>query len=51
VSAAFVRELLRKAAVLAADEGDTIQVRDSHLEEALHDLMIQGGELTLGSLG
>ena len=51
VSAAFVRELLRKAAVIAADDGEPIQVRDSHLEAALHELIVEGGELTRSLLG
>ena len=51
VSAAFVRELLRKAAVIAADDGDPIQVRDAHVEEALHELIVEGGELTQRLLG
>lgn len=51
VSAAFVRELLRKAAVMAADEGDPIRVRDSHMEEALRELVVEGGQLTQRLLG
>jgi hypothetical protein len=52
VSAAFIRELLRKAALFAADEseGDLV-VRDRHLDDALHDLVIEGGELTKTLLG
>ena len=51
VSGAFVRELLRKAALFAADEGDELVVRDRHLDEALHDLVVEGGELTKSLLG
>jgi hypothetical protein len=52
VSAAFVRELLRKAALNAADEQPgEIVVRDAHLESALRDLLIEGGELTKALLG
>jgi hypothetical protein len=50
-SPAFVRELLRKAALFAADEGDELVVRDRHLDEALHDLVVEGGELTKSLLG
>jgi len=52
-SAAFIRELLRRAAVFAAvaDESDEILVRDEHLEEALTELLITGGELTKSLLG
>jgi ATPase family associated with various cellular activities (AAA) len=51
VSGAFVRELLRKAALFAADEGEELVVRDRHLDEALRDLLIEGGELTKRLLG
>jgi hypothetical protein len=52
VSPAFIRELLRKAALFAADESeDGLVVRDRHLDEALHDLVIEGGELTKTILG
>jgi hypothetical protein len=51
VSGAFVRELLRKAALFAADESDELIVRDRHLDEALHDLVVEGGELTKILLG
>jgi len=52
VSGAFIRELLRKAALLAADEheGDII-VRDSHLDEAFRELVVSGGDLTRALLG
>ena len=51
VSAAFVRELLRKAALFAADEDSTIVVEDRHVEEALHELVVEGGPLTKSLLG
>ena len=52
VSAAFVRELLRKAAVYAALESDgDLIVRDAHLEEALAELLVAGGPLTQSLLG
>ncbi|XXX74159.1 AAA family ATPase [Sorangium sp. So ce134] len=45
-SGAFVRELLRKAAVLAAEEGEEIVVEDRHLDEAIRELVLCGGGLT-----
>jgi hypothetical protein len=51
VSAAFIRELLRKAALFAADEGETLIVEDRHLAEALHELVVEGGDLTRRLLG
>lgn len=50
VSAAFLRELLRRAAVYAAEsQADTqseLEIRDEHLDEALTELLIAGGTLT-----
>jgi hypothetical protein len=51
VSAAFIRELLRKAALFAADEGPDLVVEDQHMSEALHELVVEGGELTKSLLG
>jgi hypothetical protein len=53
VSGAFIRELLRKAAVFAAeDDGDApLTVRDRHIEEALTELLVAGGALTQSLLG
>ena len=52
VSAAFIRELLRKAAVHSALEGEgEIVVRDRHLAAALAELMVAGGPLTMSLLG
>ncbi|OWK45086.1 AAA family ATPase [Fimbriiglobus ruber] len=53
VSGAFIRELLRKAAVFAAEEGDGAElvVRDRHVEEALAELLVAGGPLTQSLLG
>jgi hypothetical protein len=54
VSAAFIRELLRKAAVLAAEEdgaGGELVVTDRHLEEATAELLVAGGALTKTLLG
>src|SRR5262245_38274817 len=48
VSGAFIRELLRKAAVFAAEEdGESeLVVRDRHIEEGLTELLVAGGPLT-----
>ena len=51
VSAAFIRELLRKAALFVADESDDMTVEDRHIEEALRELVFEGGELTKQLLG
>jgi hypothetical protein len=50
VSAAFIRELLRKAALIAVDESSTV-IEDRHLDGALHELAVQGGELLRSLLG
>jgi ATP-dependent 26S proteasome regulatory subunit len=50
-SAAFIRELMRKAALFAADEKNEIEIEDRHIDEALHELVIDGGELTKTLLG
>jgi len=50
VSAAFIRELLRKAALFAADERTTA-VTDAHLDAALRELAVDGGALTKTLLG
>lgn len=54
VSGAFIRELLRKAAILAAEEdggGNELVVRDTHIEEAVAELLVAGGPLTQTLLG
>ncbi len=51
VSAAFIRELLRKATLFAADEGDELRISDRHLSEAMHELIVEGGVLTRRLLG
>lgn len=51
VSGAFIRELMRKAALFAADESETITVEDRHINEALRELVFEGGELTKRLLG
>lgn len=50
-SPALIRELLRKAALFAADGGDATVVGDAHLDAALHELVVEGGELTRSLLG
>ena len=54
-SPAFIQELLRKAALLAAEAGstagDTLRITDEHLEHALSELVFGGGELTRQLLG
>lgn len=50
-SAAFIRELLRKAALFAAQDGDgAIRVTDRHVEEALWEFTL-GGTLNQTILG
>jgi ATP-dependent 26S proteasome regulatory subunit len=51
VSGAFIRELMRKAALFAADESDELVVEDRHIDEALRELVFDGGELTRRLLG
>jgi hypothetical protein len=52
-SGAFIRELLRKAAVFAAEDADAgpLVVRPAHVEEALGELLVAGGALTQSLLG
>jgi hypothetical protein len=50
-SAAFIRELLRKATLFAADESSEVTLEDRHLEEALQELSIGKSELTRRLLG
>lgn len=50
-SAAFIRELLRKAARFAADDGDKLEVQARHFDEALHEMVIEGGDLMKSLLG
>lgn len=53
VSGAFIRELLRKACVYAAEENGagTLVVKDRHLDEGLAELLVAGGPLTKSLLG
>lgn len=50
-SGAFICELLRKAALFAAPDGDPIVVEDRHLDEAIHEMVVVGGSLTKSLLG
>lgn len=50
-SGAFIGELMRKAALFAAPDGDPIVVRDRHLDEAMHEMVVAGGSLTKSLLG
>ena len=51
VSASFIKELLRRAALFAAEEDGDLVVTDRYLTEALDELLIAGGTLTLRLLG
>jgi ATP-dependent 26S proteasome regulatory subunit len=51
VSAAFIKELMRRAALFAADESHDVPVAESHVDQALHELVVQGGALTASLLG
>lgn len=53
VSGAFIKELLRKAALRAAESSpdEELTVTDQFLDEALFDLVTDGGELTKALLG
>jgi hypothetical protein len=54
VSAAFIRELLRKSAVYAAEsqaDDQPLHVTDQHINQALGDLLTVGGPLTQSLLG
>lgn len=50
-SAAFIRELVRKSALLAADGQSEITIRDQHVEAALRELIASDGLLTRNLLG
>lgn len=55
VSAAFMRELLRRATIMSVEKTDNdahpILVTDEHINAALNDLTIAGGSLTQRLLG
>jgi hypothetical protein len=50
-SAAFIRELLCKAALFAADDGSELEVKARHFDEALHEMIVEGGALTKSLFG
>jgi len=50
MSAAFIRELLRKATLLALEEGVQVKIQDRHLERAVR-LMLAGNGLSGKLLG
>lgn len=50
-SGAFIGELMRKAALFAAPDGDPIVIKDRHLDEAMHEMVVAGGSLTKSLLG
>ncbi|HMO21659.1 MAG TPA: hypothetical protein PKC98_11920, partial [Candidatus Melainabacteria bacterium] len=44
-SPAFIQELMRKSALIAAEtesEGDTLSITDDHVHEALDELLLSG---------
>jgi cell division protease FtsH len=51
VSASFIKELLRRAAILAGEEADELVVTDRHVPAALDEFLVYGGVLTLRLLG
>jgi hypothetical protein len=51
VRAAVIGELLRKAALFAADDGGALEVQARHFDEALHEMLVEGGDLTKSLLG
>lgn len=40
------RELFRKAAVYAADDGAELRLTERHVYDALPELLVKGGDLT-----
>jgi ATP-dependent 26S proteasome regulatory subunit len=54
-SPAFIQELIRKAALFAAEEAataeGTLRLTDGHFDLALEELLLGGGELTRNLLG
>jgi len=51
VIASFIKELLRRATLFAAEEGGDLVVTDRHVNEALDELLEAGGRLTVRLLG
>ncbi|MGH9129384.1 MAG: AAA family ATPase [Acidimicrobiales bacterium] len=50
VSASFIKELLREAALVSAEAGDSV-VTAAHVQSALQELTVAGGALTAALLG
>lgn len=50
-SASFIKELLRRATLFAAEEEGDLVVTDRHVSEALDELLVAGGTLTMRLLG
>jgi hypothetical protein len=50
-SAAFIRELFRKATLFAADGASELELKAEHFAEALHEMLLDGGPLTQSLLG
>ena len=50
-SASFIKELLRRSALFAAEKGGDMVVTDGHLGEALDEMLVAGGTLTMRLLG
>lgn len=50
-SAAFIRELLRRATLMACLDGKGPVIEDKHMDEALREIVITGGLLTRKLLG
>jgi hypothetical protein len=54
-SPAFIKEMVRKAALVAAEDGSmhdgTLRLTDTHFDVALQELLLGGGELTRNLLG
>jgi ATP-dependent 26S proteasome regulatory subunit len=51
VSGAFIRELMRRAALDAINRDGQIVVEDCHLDEALRESAVDGGPFTRSFLG
>jgi hypothetical protein len=51
VSASFIKELLRRATLFAAEEEAELVVTDRHVSEALDEMLVAGGTLTMRLLG
>ena len=54
-SPAFIQELIRKAALIAAEQQssgeESLRLTDADFDEALRELLLGGGELTRNLLG